>query len=55
VPVLRLARVARAVGVATHVWTINESQAAEKLWKAGINGIITDDPEVMLDVRARLG
>jgi glycerophosphoryl diester phosphodiesterase len=55
VPVLRLARVARAVGVATHVWTVNEPEVAEGLWKAGINGIITDDPEVMLDVRARLG
>lgn len=55
VPILRLARVARAVGVATHVWTINEPAVAEKLWTAGINGIITDDPQTMLEVRARLG
>ena len=54
VPVLRLARVARVVGVATHVWTINDPAVAEALWKAGINGIITDDPQTMLDRRSQL-
>lgn len=54
VPVLRLARVARVVGVATHVWTINDPDLAESLWRAGINGIITDDPRTMLERRSRL-
>jgi glycerophosphoryl diester phosphodiesterase len=52
VPVLRLARAARGAGVATHVWTINEAATARALWRAGINGIITDDPGLMLQARA---
>ena len=54
VPILRLARVARAVGVATHVWTINDVEVATALWRAGINGIITDDPGAMLTLRSKL-
>lgn len=54
VPILRLARVARAVGVATHVWTINDPEVAAGLWRAGINGIITDDPGTMLTLRSRM-
>ena len=54
VPILRLASVARAVGVATHVWTINDPQVAAALWQAGINGIITDDPGAMLTLRSRM-
>lgn len=54
VPVLRLARVARAVGTATHVWTINDPEVAAALWQAGVNGIITDDPGVMLTMRSKL-
>lgn len=54
VPILRLARVARAVGTATHVWTINDPEVAAALWHAGVNGIITDDPGVMLTLRSKL-
>ena len=54
VPVLRLARVARAVGAATHVWTINDPEVAAGLWQAGVNGIITDNPGAMLTLRSRL-
>ena len=54
IPVVRLARLARSRGVATHVWTVNEPGVARNLWKAGINGIITDDPEIMLEVRREL-
>jgi glycerophosphoryl diester phosphodiesterase len=54
VPIARLARVARAVGVATHVWTINDPQVAAALWHAGVNGIITDDPATMLAVRSKI-
>lgn len=54
VPIVKLARVARAVGAATHVWTINDREVAAALWRAGVNGIITDDPAAMLTLRAKL-
>jgi glycerophosphoryl diester phosphodiesterase len=51
IPVRRLARLARTRGVTTHVWTVNDPTVAHSLWVAGINGIISDDPETMLAVR----
>jgi glycerophosphoryl diester phosphodiesterase len=54
IPVRRIARLARRRGVPTHVWTVNEPNAARSLWVAGINGIISDDPETMLGVRRAL-
>jgi len=55
IPVVRLAKLVRGRGVATHIWTVNDPVAARKLWESGINGIITDDPETMLGVRRMLG
>jgi len=55
IPVRRIAKLARSRGVPTHVWTVNEADAARSLWSAGINGIISDDPETMLSVRRSLG
>jgi len=54
IPVKRLASLTRDRGVATHVWTVNDAAVAADLWRSGINGIITDDPQTMLDVRASL-
>jgi glycerophosphoryl diester phosphodiesterase len=51
IPVRRIARLARRRGVPTHVWTINAPSAARSLWSAGINGIISDDPELMMGIR----
>lgn len=51
IPVLRLARTARRVGVATHVWTVNDPVVALRYWRGGVTGIVTDDPGAM--VRAR--
>jgi glycerophosphoryl diester phosphodiesterase len=53
IPVRRIAKMGRGRGVPTHVWTVNEPDAARSLWSAGINGIISDDPETMLGVRSR--
>jgi glycerophosphoryl diester phosphodiesterase len=36
------------------VWTINSPAVAKDLWTAGVNGIISDDPAVMLKLRATL-
>lgn len=53
-PVAGLARVAKGAGVATHVWTVDAPRVAEKLWRAGIQGIVTNDPRTMLRARAQL-
>jgi glycerophosphoryl diester phosphodiesterase len=54
IPVRRLAKLVRRRGVPTHVWTVNDPAIARSLWAAGVNGIITDDPETMLSVRRAL-
>ncbi|GAB1341137.1 glycerophosphodiester phosphodiesterase family protein [Gemmatimonas sp.] len=51
VPVASVARATRAHGVVTHVWTINDSAQAQRLWRAGVQGIISDDPALMLAAR----
>jgi glycerophosphoryl diester phosphodiesterase len=54
VPVTRLARLANEAGAVTHVWTVNDAATAERLWQAGIHGMITDDPAAMVAARAAL-
>lgn len=54
VPVPRLTRAAASLGVPTHVWTVNDPDDARRLWSAGVVGIISDDPETMLGLRAKL-
>lgn len=51
-PVRRLAGVARLHDCRVHVWTINDPATALDLWRSGINGIITDDPALMIRTRA---
>jgi glycerophosphoryl diester phosphodiesterase len=51
VPVVRMAAAARKVGIATHVWTVNDPVVARALWRAGVAGIVTDDPAAMLRAR----
>jgi glycerophosphoryl diester phosphodiesterase len=53
IPVLRMAAAARKVGVATHVWTVNDPATAQRLWAGGISGIVTDDPQAMIRARAQ--
>jgi glycerophosphoryl diester phosphodiesterase len=40
--------------VVTHVWTVNGPAIAQKLWRAGIQGIVTDDPRAMILAREEL-
>jgi len=35
---------ARRLGIPVHVWTINDPRTAQKLWRKGVNGIITNWP-----------
>jgi glycerophosphoryl diester phosphodiesterase len=53
-PVAGLARVAKGAGVATHVWTVDDPRVAAKLWRAGVQGIVTNDPRTMLRARSQL-
>lgn len=53
-PLLRFARLMQAHSTAMHVWTVNDERSAEAFWRAGINGIITDDPARMLALRNRM-
>ena len=53
-PVAKLARAGRRAGTVTHVWTIDDPRIAKRLWSAGIQGIVTNDPAVMLRARAEL-
>ena len=53
-PVAGLARMAREAGVATHVWTVDEPLVARRLWRSGVQGIVTNDPAIMLRARAQL-
>lgn len=50
-PVRRFAKVAPKLGCRVHVWTINSPAVSKDLWSSGVNGIITDDPALMLKVR----
>ena len=51
VPIAALARALRGSGVVTHVWTINDPAWARDLWQAGVQGIISDDPGLILAAR----
>lgn len=48
VPIASLVRATRPHGVVTHVWTVNEVVQARRLWNAGVQGIISDDPGLIL-------
>jgi glycerophosphoryl diester phosphodiesterase len=34
-----------------HVWTVNDSSIARRLWQSGVAGILTDLPNRILAVR----
>jgi glycerophosphoryl diester phosphodiesterase len=52
VPIAAFARTLRGSGTVVHVWTINDAAEAQALWAAGVQGIISDDPGLMLQARA---
>ena len=51
VPIGSIVRTTREHGVVTHVWTVNEPARAQRLWRKGVQGIISDDPALMLAAR----
>ena len=50
-PTRRFVAAARAVGCPTHVWTVNDADAARRLWDIGVCGIVTDSPAEIREVR----
>jgi len=55
VPITALARALRGSGAVIHVWTVNDPAEALQLWCAGVQGILSDDPALMLATRGRAG
>lgn len=51
VPIAALARALRESGTVIHVWTVNDPAYALQLWREGVQGIISDDPGVILAAR----
>jgi len=50
-PIGAITRTVREHGVVTHVWTVNAPAQAQRLWRQGVQGIISDDPALMLAAR----
>lgn len=48
-------RAAHAVGVAVHVWTINTRAEMERLLDWGVDGIMTDRPDLLAEVLTERG
>lgn len=51
----RFVQTAHAVGVRVHVWTIDDPAHMRALLDAGVDGIMTDRPEVLRDVYQERG
>ena len=49
----RFVDVAHAGGVEVHVWTINDPRKAAALLALGVDGVMSDDPGVLVDVVRR--
>jgi len=51
VPIAALAKALRASGTVIHVWTVNDPADALRLWRDGVQGILSDDPAWILSAR----
>jgi glycerophosphoryl diester phosphodiesterase len=55
VPIGGYARLMRRRGGVVHVWTVNDADEAQRYWRLGVQGIISDDPATILRARDALG
>lgn len=46
---------AHSVDLEMHVWTVNDAEDMERLLAWGIDGLMSDKPELLLEVTARIG
>ena len=51
----RFVRTAHRHGIRVHVWTINDAPAMDALLDLGVDGIVTDEPEVLRTVLRQRG
>ena len=51
----RLVNYAHRAGLAVHVWTIDDPAEMDRLLDIDVDGIMTDEPTVLLDVMAKRG
>jgi glycerophosphoryl diester phosphodiesterase len=51
VPIAALARALRESGTVIHVWTVNDPAYALRLWREGVQGILSDGPRSKLATR----
>ena len=51
VPIGSLVRLTQPAGCLVHVWTVNDPAAATRLWRAGVRGIVSDDPGLLRHAR----
>jgi glycerophosphoryl diester phosphodiesterase len=52
VPIGLIVKGARALNATVHVWTVDAPEEARRLWKLGVNGIISNAPKRILEARA---
>jgi glycerophosphoryl diester phosphodiesterase len=51
VPSPRFVRRARGRNSTVHVWTVDDGSTALRLWNNGVNGIVTNKPDIILNAR----
>lgn len=51
VPTRRFVREAHQRGSTVHVWTVDDVRSALRLWRNGVNGIVSNRPDVILAAR----
>ena len=51
----KLVGAAHAAGLQVHVWTVNQTSEMERLLDMGVDGLITDRPDLLRDLLARRG
>ena len=51
VPSPRFVRRAHGRNSTVHVWTVDDGSIAVRLWNNGVNGIVTNQPDVILNAR----
>jgi len=50
-PMRAITTTAHEHGMSVHIWTVDDPQQARALWRRGVNGMITNDPEPILAAR----